>query len=81
MFQKWKPFLKKLEYRFLVESAKIENVTFSYKTPLSEAIVMTNRMGSTKWTYRKDWSFAIDFFIFNFFFSLRTSSKEFILMY
>ena len=48
MFQKRKPFLKKLEYRFLVESAKIENVTFSYKTPLSEAIVMTNRMGSTK---------------------------------
>ena len=45
MFQKRKPFLKKLEYRFLVESAKIENVTFSYKTPLSEAIVMTNRMG------------------------------------
>ena len=65
MFQKRKPFLKKLEYRFLVKSAKIENVRL--KTPLSEAIVMTNRMGSTKWTYRKDRSFASDFFIFNFF--------------
>ena len=34
-------FLKKLECRFLVESIKIENVTFPYKTALSEANVKT----------------------------------------
>ena len=30
---------KKLEYRFLVESTKIENPTFPYKMALSEANV------------------------------------------
>ena len=39
---------KKLEYRFLAESSKIDNITFPYKTTLSEASVKTNRMGSTK---------------------------------
>ena len=33
--EKRKPFFKKLEYRFLVESGKIENATFQYKTALS----------------------------------------------
>ena len=37
---------KKLESCFLVESTKIENITFPYKTALSEANVKTNRMGS-----------------------------------
>ena len=32
-----KTMLKKLEYRFLVESTKIENTWFSYKTAMSEA--------------------------------------------
>ena len=45
---------KKLEYRFLVESTKIDNITFPYKTALSEANVKTNRIGSTKWTYHKE---------------------------
>ena len=49
---------KKLEYRFLVESTKIDNITFLYKTALSEANVRTNRMGSTKWNYHKEQSFA-----------------------
>ena len=49
---------KKLEYRFLVESTKIDNITFPYKTALSEASVKTNRMGGTKWTYHKERSFA-----------------------
>ena len=35
----WKfwTFFKKLEYRFLVESTKIENASFPYKTVISEA--------------------------------------------
>ena len=45
---------KKLEYRFLVESTKIDNITFPYKTALSEANVKTNRKGITKWTITKN---------------------------
>ena len=56
---------KKLEYRFLVESTKIDNITFPYKTALSEANVKTNRMGSTKWTYHKERSFASNYFPFS----------------
>ena len=56
---------KKLEYRFLVESTKIDNITFPYKTALSEANVKTNRMGSTKWTYHKEQSFASNYFPFS----------------
>ena len=37
-----KIFLKKLEYCFLVESTKIENLSFRYKTVISEANVKTN---------------------------------------
>ena len=59
-----KTFLKKLEYRFLVERNKIENVSFPYKTVISEANVKTNRMVSTKWTYHKERSFASNYFIF-----------------
>ena len=39
---------RKLEYRFLVDSTKIENATFPYKAALPEGNVKTNRMGSTK---------------------------------
>ena len=49
---------QKLEYRFLVESTKIEDAIFLYKTALSEANVKTNRMGSTKWDYHKEQRFA-----------------------
>ena len=42
MSQKGKPFLKNC---FLVESTRVENATFPYKTALSEANVETNRMG------------------------------------
>ena len=45
-----KTFFKKLENRFLVESTKIENASFPYKTAMPEGNVKTNRMGSTKWT-------------------------------
>ena len=49
-----KNFFKKLEYHYLVESTKTENVTFLYKTTLSEANVKRARMGSTKWTNHKE---------------------------
>ena len=48
----------------LVEGSRIENATFLYKAALSEANVKTDRMGSIKWTYHKDRSFASNYFIF-----------------
>ena len=53
-----------LEYRFLDESNKIDNATFPYKAALSEIIFKTNRIGSTKWTYQKERSFASNYFMF-----------------
>ena len=38
---------KKLEYRFLVESPKIKNASFPYKTAISEANVKTNSIVNT----------------------------------
>ena len=49
IFLKMKTF-GKLEYRFSIKSTKIENTSFPYKTPMPEANIKTNRMGSTKWT-------------------------------
>ena len=67
-------FLKKLEYCFLVESTRIEYISFLYKIAMSEANFKTNRMGSTEWTYHKERSIASNYFIFcKFCFSLRTS--------
>ena len=69
----------KLEYCFLVESTKIDNITFPYKTALSEANFKTNRMGSTQLTYQKERSFASNHFPFRkFCFSLGTSYIELI---
>ena len=62
--EKVQTLFKKLEFRFLVESTEIDNTTFPYKTALSEASVKTNRMGSTKWTYHKEQSFASNHFPF-----------------
>ena len=53
-----KTFFKKLEHGFLVESTKIEDALFPYKTAPWEANVKTNRMVTTKWTYQKERSFA-----------------------
>ena len=64
IFWKTKTFFKKLEYGFLVETTKIENTSFPFKTALSEANVKTNRMATTKWTYHKEWSFASNYLIF-----------------
>ena len=60
IFWKRKTFFKNLECCFLVESTKMENASFPYKNGLSEASVNTNRMVSTKWTYHKEQSFAIN---------------------
>ena len=57
-------FFKKLEYRFLVESTKIEKASFPYKTAISEANVKTNRMVTTKWAYHRERSFTSNYFIF-----------------
>ena len=64
MLYLWKKFFgkRKPEHRFLVESTKIENAPFLYKTPY-EANVKTIRMVSTKWTCHKKRSFAINYFI------------------
>ena len=64
IFWKKQTLSKKLEYHFLVESTKSWNVTFPYKIALSETNVKTDRIGSTKWTYRKKQSFANNYFIF-----------------
>ena len=63
IFRKTKSFSKKLEYRFCVESTKIENASFPYKNGISEANVKTNRMVSTKWAYHKERSFASNYFV------------------
>ena len=61
----WKTtFFKKLEYRFLVESTKIENAPFPHKTAMSEANVKTNRKVNTRWSYHKQQSFASKYLIF-----------------
>ena len=64
IFWNTKTLFEKLEYRFLIESTKIENATHLYKTALSEASVKTNKMGSTKSTYHKERSFASNHFFF-----------------
>ena len=51
IFWKAKTFFKKLVYRFLVESTKIGNASFPYKTVMSKANVKIKRMMSTKWTF------------------------------
>ena len=61
IFWKTKTFFKKLEYRFLAESAKIENASFPYKSPIPEVNVRTNRMVSAKWTCHKKRNFASNY--------------------
>ena len=59
-----KIFFKKLEYRFHVDSTKIENASFAYKTATSEVNIKTNKMATIKWAYHKERTFAINYFIF-----------------
>ena len=63
-FSRTKFFLKKLEHRFLVETSKTENTSFSFKTAMSEANLKTNKMAIIKLTYHKDGSFATNYLIF-----------------
>ena len=63
LFCKTKTFFKKLEYCFSFESTKFENASFPCKTGISEGNVNTNKMVTTKWTYRKERSFASNYFI------------------
>ena len=53
IFWKTKTFFKKLEQRFLVETTKLENTSFLFKTALSETNVKTNRLATTKVTIAK----------------------------
>ena len=53
MLSKTKNLFKKLEYRVLIESTKIINASFSYKTAISKTNVETNRKVSTKGTKDK----------------------------
>ena len=80
IFWKTKTLFKKLEYHFLLESTKIESTSFPYKTAISEANVKINRMLATKWTYRKERSFASNYFMFlKICFSLRICYRELVL--
>ena len=65
IFWKAQTFFIKLDYRFSVESTKIENVTYPYNTALSETNVKASRMVSTKWNDHKEWSFPSNCFIFS----------------
>ena len=77
IFWKTKTFLKKLENHFLVQTTKIENISFPFKTASSEANVKTTRMATTKWTYHKELSFSSNCFILlKICFSFSTSLKE-----
>ena len=75
-----KTLFKKLEYCSLVANTNIDNITYPYKTALSEANVKTNRMRSAKLTYHKERSFACTTFRFRkFCVSVATSYIELIL--
>ena len=53
-----------MDYRCLIESTKIGNALFPYKTSTSEANVKTHGMVTLKWTFRKECSLASNYFIF-----------------
>ena len=67
-------FFQKPGVPFLVESTKIENASFPYKTAILEANIKTDVIVSTKWTNHKERSLASNYSIFwKFCFTLRTS--------
>ena len=80
-YEKGKPFSKKLENRFFVESTKIENATFSLKTALSEVNVWLNsgEWGVQNGPIRKNGILPVTTSFFGrFCFSIRTFYKELI---
>ena len=79
----WSDFIKltvkQVFWKTEIESTTMENATFPYKTSLSKANVMTNRMGSIEQNYHKERGFATNCFIFlNINFDMRTSYKQLI---
>ena len=67
-----------MEYVFLVESAKTENITFPFKTALSKINGQTNGKGSRKWIFHREQGFTSNYFsllkiLFQFKNLLRTS--------
>ena len=76
---KKKTFFKKLEYRFLVESTKIKNASFPYKTAISEANVKKNKMLTKNGPITKNGVLPVTtLFFWKFCFSLRTTYTEFV---
>ena len=77
IFRKTKGLFEKLEYRFLVESTKIESASFSYKTTISEANLRQIEWWLQNGPITKNGVFPVtNFFFWKFCFSLRTSYKE-----
>ena len=62
-FWKTRTFFKKMENCFLAEGTRIEKKAFPYKTALSEANIMKNRMKSTKRTFHKEQNFASNYLV------------------
>ena len=72
-----KNIFQKAGVQFLVENTKIKNASFLYKTAMSKVSVKTNRMGSVKWTMKKNGVLSVTTFFFRkICFSLKTSYKE-----
>ena len=59
-----------------MESSKIKNAIFPYKTALSEGNVKTNRIRSTKWTTKNGVLPVTTLLFQKFRFVLRTSYEE-----
>ena len=80
IFWKTKTFFKKLEYLFLVESTKIVNASFPYKSTISEANATKNRMVIVQnEPITNNAVLPVTTLLFGkFCFSLRTSYKELI---
>ena len=78
-FLKNEKFFQKLEYRFLVESTRIENASFPYKTATSEVNGKTNYMVTTNGPITKNGVLPVTtLFLSKYCFSLRTFYKELI---
>ena len=58
IFWKMKTFFKKQENHFLVETTKIQNTSFPFKTALSEANIKKNKNVSN---YKMDLSQRVEF--------------------
>ena len=79
IFWKTKTFFKKLDYRFLVESTKIENASFPCKTGNQKPILRQIKWWLENGPITKNGVLPVTtLFFWKFCFSLRTFYKEFI---